>query len=473
MANNDFELRIYIPLTLDNAHYSGLPSKEDAIEHSILCSPAVGIFDKIPHYEEEGNGSDSAEVKISESQLYEQMGINFDKLQFLTKGKTTPTQEWFYPYGMMLCYTEYTDELLKDVCTLLKSVKLRDFNDNSSSNEHHFTIDYNPTIFIKCNETTYGNVTKWLSISPSKEEKDKAYQMYNPVVIFNVNETESDSTVDAIDLSLKIISAINGLCYKARVKLKKALGNDLPTCRINYSDELLEVQQLCSVVKEICSNTVVKSNIEKRVFDEMMEAFKIKEALSQIDNSLKTIEYVNNKEINKKAEKINKKAERINTTVFITGYLSLILAVFAFMPLNFGDLLWFRIPDSYYPLRWAAFISIVALTVLLCRSIYIFYKHFDNKGIGIKSNKKQPKKCQKGSNRTKNIIRTTKTETEEKKKQNGKEPRIERIEKCILKRAEFLEKSAILIILILLIFILITVVIFCFLSMLGKYQVHL
>lgn len=42
MANNDFELRIYIPLTLDNTYYSELPSKEKVIEHSILCSPAVG-----------------------------------------------------------------------------------------------------------------------------------------------------------------------------------------------------------------------------------------------------------------------------------------------------------------------------------------------------------------------------------------------------------------------------------------------
>ena len=153
--------------------------------------------------------------------------------------------------------------------------------------------------------------------------------------------------------------------------------------------------------------------------------------LINLINAIETIEHYNEVEIDRKAEKMN-------TTLFITGYLGLILAVFAFLPLNFGDLLWFRIPDAYYPVRWAAFISIVIMTVLICRSIYICYKYFDNK----KSRKMYVESSQNRKNTMKH-------------------------------RKKNLEKIMVLISLGLLIFILITVVVFCFLSMFGKYQVHL
>lgn len=176
-------------------------------------------------------------------------------------------------------------------------------------------------------------------------------QIDNPIVIlkdYDENAESCASKKDAIDLSIKLMSALLNLSYSIRKKLGTALQSISSNRHLDLSDELAEIRKRCSIAKELCSCSVLKTNVEKRIYSEISEKFNVRDIIFQIDNAIETIEHYNEVEIDRKAEKMN-------TTLFITGYLGLILAVFAFLPLNFGDLLWFRIPDAYYPVRWAAF----------------------------------------------------------------------------------------------------------------------
>jgi len=458
MATNNLELKMYIPLTMFREHYPELPSNnENLLQDSILCSPIVSISSTkyVPSFScNDGKDDDP----ITAENILSEMSIDPSNELY----KAQKTLEWYYPYGLALtsCFDNSICrcDLLKSIQSFMRSVQLRNVHTDRTESNGRFSVDSYPIYLLICKDKdTYQNVCNSLSI---ELKGDKPYQSSNPVVAFMLADEHHNDTRAAIDLSMKIISSINGLCYKIRTKLAKALKGDSQNLHIvDHSDELFEIRSLCSIAKELCSNNVVKTNVEKQIYGEIAEAFNIKDTLLQIDNAIETIEHNDENEIRHKTEKLD-------TTLFITGYLGLILAVFAFMPLNFGDLLWFRVPDSYYPLRWAAFISIVFLTILICRGIYVCYKHFNNTGGGIISSKKQSKNRKKHKN-------ATKSEKVENKKQDGKEPFIERVEKFLLKRVEFLGKLAIPIILILLVAILATVLYFCWHSMNGNPPLHL
>ncbi len=431
MESNDLELRIFISLTLFKEHYPQLSfDREKAFEDSIICSPIVSL--STPEYATSFVFNNGMEDPITTENILSEMGIGkkdpLNKL-FETKKKI----EWYYPYGLVinLYYDEINElrEFMISIRTFVSSVQLRNVEYDKKTLNKRFSVDSYPTYLIICKDKDiYNSVCNELSMNPVD---DKLYQIGNPFVVFNLASEQHDDMIAAIGLSMKIISTINGLCFKIRIKLAKALKSDTLNLHIDHSDELFEIRKLCSVAKELYSNNVVKTNIEKQIYSEMLEAFNVQDTLFQIDNAIETIEHNDESEIMHKTEKMD-------TTLFITGYLGLILTVFAFLPLNFGDLLWFRIPDTYYPIRWAVFIGIVVLTVFICRGICKYYRYFD-----IEKNHKMNSDASRES------------------------------EKKVKKEKRNCEKYMIRTCLILMILILLTVFIFCVLSMLGIYQVHL
>ena len=418
MGTRDIELRIYIPLTLFKEHYPKLSSNsEDALKNSIICSPIVSLSP--PEYVLSFVTNNGVDDPITAEDILSEMGIGpLTPLGPLNKVSESPKIEWYYPYGLVLifCYDETINpkDLLKSIQKFMSLVQLRNVEAVKKNSNNRFSVDFYPIYLLICKNTDiYNRVCADLSMNPVS---DKPYQIENPFVVFNLAGKQPDATIAAIDLSMKLISTINGLCFKIRTKLAKALKSGSLNLHIDHADELFEIRKLCSVAKELYSNNVVKTNVEKKIYSEMLEAFNVQDSLFQIDNAIETIEHNDESEI-------RHKTERMDTTLFITGYLGLILAVFAFLPLNFGDLLWFCIPDTYYPIRWAVFISIVVLTLLICRGIYKYYRHFEIN----KMSRKENRNC---------------------------------------------EKYMIWTCLILMILILLTVFIFCVLSMLGVYQVH-
>lgn len=418
MGTRNIELRIYIPLTLFKEHYPQLSSNsEDALKNSIICSPIVSLSP--PKYVPSFVTNNGVDDPITAEDILSEMGIGpLTPLGPLNKVSEAPKIEWYYPYGLVLifCYDETINPkyLLKSIQKFMRLVQLRNVEAEKKNSNNRFSVDFYPIYLLICkNAHIYNRVCAGLSM---KHDGSKPYQIENPFVIFNLAGKRPDATIAAIDLSMKLISTINGLCFKIRTKLAKALKSGSLNLHIDHADELFEIRKLCSVAKELYSNNVVKTNVEKKIYSEMLEAFNVQDSLFQIDNAIETIEHNDESEI-------RHKTERMDTTLFITGYLGLILAVFAFLPLNFGDLLWFCIPDTYYPIRWAVFISIVVLTLLICRGIYKYYRHF------------QINKMNRKGNRN-------------------------------------FEKYMIWTCLILMILILLTVFIFCVLSMLGIYQVH-
>ena len=184
---------------------------------------------------------------------------------------------------------------------------------------------------------------------------DSSIIIEDPIVIIPNKDSVPESVRTDLITALKTVCAMNSISRGIRVELKEK--NNKNDGRDKYK-RLLDLQKKCAIVNELASSSVYGSYQQKRIYDIVKECFHVEDMLLQTDRARTYIE-------NMVEYEENVLSKQINETLFITGYMGLVISVFGFFPLTIRKLIVLEQPITYYQ-RWIAVICIIIASVGFC-----------------------------------------------------------------------------------------------------------
>lgn len=217
------------------------------------------------------------------------------------------------------------------------------------------------------------------------KEGNSSIIIEDPIVIIPNKDSVSESVRDDLITALKTVCAMNSISRGIRMELKQLGGSGNPEkmdsislyqrlksslCRSqkekknNKNDDsdkykkLLDLQKKCAIINELASSTIYGSYQKKRIYDIVKECFHVEDMLLQTDRARTYIE-------NMVEYEENILSKQINETLFITGYVGLVLSVFGFFPFTIRNLIVLEQPITYCQ-RWIAVACIMIISVGFC-----------------------------------------------------------------------------------------------------------
>ncbi len=214
----------------------------------------------------------------------------------------------------------------------------------------------------------------------------------NPVVIIPDRASVSDSAYADLITSLKMVCAIESIGRGVRIELKqlgehtnseqkrsRSLCQKLKTVLCQPQKEkqdekddsddkykkLLGLQKKCAIVNELASSAVFGSCQQKRIYDVVKEQFHMEDILVQMDRARTYVENWVEFEENILSKRIADETNRMDKTLFVTGYLGVILSIFGFFPITIRSLIVLEEPITYWQ-RWIAIVCIIIASVGFC-----------------------------------------------------------------------------------------------------------
>lgn len=165
------------------------------------------------------------------------------------------------------------------------------------------------------------------------------------VVFIDAYKSIVNTTINDV---LNVYMAINQLWSRVRIEGKK-LGSDSEWGEKEKREKLIQIHEMCAIFSEITSATIFFNYLQRKIFDFLYPCFRVKEKSEQIIGAKEHADYL-------VAENVNQKASSINTITFVTGYIGILLAFFAFFPLEVQNIVWIN-----QSINWACKVAIYLL----------------------------------------------------------------------------------------------------------------
>lgn len=369
---NNCTIKLLIPC--DCIEDNNCLKKSKILDGSRLLSPIFGFSNCNQILKKIESGDFFASCGFSKEKIYQKLSLESFK-----------PVECFCPYGLVwkaeLEFERIEEWLLYFNCYFdLRNITTR--KPDPLTEKQEWNIKAYPIIMLEtnnCNESEKDLLIKRLKLSDADKLFEDCIILDNPIVFIS-KKLSSSLYRDILD-ALKMVCSIYSISRDVRMELGKTLKSSTGKNNINGEfDEndievLLKIQKRCSLVKEVSSNIIFRTNQQKKIYELVKEKFHISDILDQVDGACSIIEnYIEMKE-NFISKKIEEKAHNMNSTVFITGYVGLILAVFSFFPLELKNLYWIEIPDEYNLIKLLIYIIIVIVSIGICTGLVYCYEY--------------------------------------------------------------------------------------------------
>lgn len=239
------------------------------------------------------------------------------------------------PYGVVLSTTTGS---YKEMMTIVTAV-----NSNfcpepyfSDKRRPYWIIYDNPIVLVehafsdKVSHITFCKKLQNDHMYDSKMKFGKSHVYVKENVVF-IDTYKSIVNTAIIDV-LNVYMAINQLWSRIRIEGKK-VGSNSEWKEKEKREKLIQIHEMCAVFSEITSSTIFFNCVQRKIYDFLYSHFRIKGKVEQIAAAKEHADYL-------VAENVNKKASSINTIAFVTGYIGILLAFFAFFPLDLQNIVW-------------------------------------------------------------------------------------------------------------------------------------
>lgn len=263
-----------------------------------------------------------------------------------------------YPYGIGLSAQlkdiKLVNKVISGIENEFEGFKLNDKNENERP---EWIIYSKPIILVECDASS-GLPT--LDMEFPIDNKDNKFlvgklKIGNEVIFSLDGELE-----ESINTSIALLTAIKHTSSYVRVWSKG----------INYRedrDEIIKnIHIYCAVFEEMQHSTILRRKNDKVVYDLLYSAFDIEKIGKQINAAREYADYLINDVTNIETQKINK-------TVFITGYIGLILSFFAFVPIQLKSIFWVDQPLGTFEKIISSF-ALIGLVLVFCKIVLLLHK---------------------------------------------------------------------------------------------------
>lgn len=239
------------------------------------------------------------------------------------------------PYGVVLSTT--TDSY-KEMMTIVRTVNsnFRPEPFFSDKNRPYWIIYDSPIVLVECafsdrvSHITFCKKLQNNHLYDSKMKFGHSYICVKDNVVF-VDTYKSCVNSAVIDV-LNVYMAINQLWSRVRIEGKK-LGSNSEWEEKEKREKLIQIHEMCAIFSETTSATIFFNCAQRKIFDFLYPCFRVKEKSEQITGAKEHADYL-------VAENVNQKASSINVITFVTGYIGILLAFFAFFPLEVQNIVW-------------------------------------------------------------------------------------------------------------------------------------
>lgn len=263
------------------------------------------------------------------------------------------------PYGVVVSTT--TDSY-KEMKTIVTAVNSNFCPDPYFSDKHrpYWIIYDSPIVLVehafsdKVSHITFRKKLQNNHMYDSKMKFGQSHVYVKENVVF-IDTYKSIVNTAIIDV-LNVYMAINQLCSRIRIEGKK-VGSNSEWKEKEKREKLIQIHEMCAVFSEITSATIFFDYSQRQIFDFLYPCFRVKEKSEQITGAKEHADYL-------VAENVDKKASSINTIAFVTGYIGILLAFFAFFPLEVQNIVWVD-----QPIHWGWKISIYLFVTAIFTSV--------------------------------------------------------------------------------------------------------
>lgn len=286
----------------------------------------------------------------------------------------------FYPYGVCICGTlNETD--IKELAMLIeeKFTPFKQESVNEREKKPDWIIYERPIAIIEVDaDSDVSSLPNELSDIKLKENKDISnvkVAVSNDFIIINILKKD-DRFTQSLYSVLAVLIALKRLSSNVRMKSKQ-LADGFQLNDNQKREVVTKIHQDCAIFDEISNKNIFYKKVEQVLFELISEQLYVKEQQKQIQSARDNVDYLLD-------TLINKKADRINTTVFITGYIGLILSFFAFIPIQLENIIWTSRPLCCFQ-KIALCIALVGIVILACTVLVFVYNRWEGMKSGFKS----------------------------------------------------------------------------------------
>jgi len=168
-----------------------------------------------------------------------------------------------------------------------------------------------------------------------------------------------------LDSVLAVFIALKNLSSNVRLKSKQ-LAPAFNLSSTQKNDTVKEIHNACAVFDEIDNKNIFYTEKEQELFEVLRTLLCVDEQKRQIRSARDNGDYLLN-------EFIDKKTDRINDTLFITGYIGLILSFFAFTPIELHNILWIAKPlEPREKIFFCVTLMLMLiLSIMILRNLYL------------------------------------------------------------------------------------------------------
>ena len=389
--------------------------EEEILQRSKLLSPFAGFYDiglqgdldqKLANlFELSGFGSGGANVAGPTGKVFQ-----------IAHLKNFSVKEMFWPYGILIqgeIQVACMQDILVWAAEFYSMIKLRNVYDESDQvgQNQNYEMTGTPIMILEGNYALpqfIADREAQIILDArgylSSAERGRII-IEDPVVIISKRNCISDTLYGDIVLALKTVCAINRLGRELRVQLSKELKtykiqeNSVSESRTKASqsigqrrkerkerkndvsipsgDALFRLQKKSAIVNELSSSALFCTGQQKRIFDFVKQGFHISDLIHEVDYACGLIESVAKLKENDISNRMAAEMHKMDVTLFVTGYIGLILAFFDYISIKAKDLFVVdKISDVAYPMRWlvCAFITVSATS--FCIGLVKCYRHY-------------------------------------------------------------------------------------------------
>lgn len=197
----------------------------------------------------------------------------------------------------------------------------------------------------------------------------------NDVVAFLRPRDENSCELDSV---LAIFIVLRNLSYNARLKSKQ-LAPQYKMNRTKKKETVNQIHMSCAVFDEIDNPNIFYTEKEQILYRELRNKLGVQELKNQICAARESVDFWFD-------QTVGNKADKINDTLFITGYIGLLLSFLAFAPIELRNLVPITktLEQKEKIVSCLALIVIVVLLIILSRKMYLLMESLVEKYVVVK-----------------------------------------------------------------------------------------
>lgn len=277
----------------------------------------------------------------------------------------------FFPYGICLCAVLNIDEINEVITIIQTNFKptyrrnAKEKRDDPLNDNPEWIIVERPFVIVEpCQEIDISSMgikskIKVLDLSYSKIK----LSVSNDIIIVQSLQKATKYELESV---LAVLLALKKLSSNVRLT-SKHIAPQFGLSNKEKQELVTDIHLDCAVFDEIDNKNIFFTDLEQELFEKLRKPLCVDAQKRQIRSARENVDFIHN-------ESVGNKTEKINDTLFITGYIGLILSFLAFTPIELRDIMWIAQPlgpqEKIY--SCVTLILMIVLSIMLLRKIYSF-----------------------------------------------------------------------------------------------------